>query len=393
MNDHIPSADPRWQLLADHIADRLEVDGDARVSIFVNDASALPAADALIRASIRRGATVQTVYQPELADTAELQFSTPERIAEPAPIEQAAMKWSNVHVSFRSMVWPTTDSNDLPTDLPARLAAQRKAKGVISGLRWQGTRWAVVRIPTAEWAVEIGADPATLTDEFFAGALDDWEAAKKRWQPLTEALDHASTVTITASDTDLRLGVAGRRAALFAGEANLPDGEVATAPVDDQVEGHITFTGVTIFAGAVFENLYLRFHRGHVVEIRADQGADLATALIDTDDGSHRVGELGIGLSSTVQAWTGDLFIDEKILGTVHIALGRAYPQCGGVNTSTLHWDIVKDLRVDAPGGPGTLRIDGRPMIEDGHVVWPGLLDSLPSSLHSSPEPDSEHTT
>lgn len=376
MNEDTSATDPRWQLLGDHIADRLEVDGDARVSIFVNDATALPAAHALMQASIRRGATVQTVYQPELADTAELRFSTPERIAEPAPVEEAAMEWSNVHVSFRSMVWPPADSSDLPADLPARLAAQRKAKGVISGMRWQGTRWAVVRIPTAEWASKIGAQPAHLTDEFFAGALDDWEAAKHRWQPLADALDRASTVTITAPDTDLRLGVAGRRAALFAGEANLPDGEVATAPVDDQVEGHITFPGITIFAGTVFENLYLRFHHGHVVEVRADQGAELAMALIDTDDGSHRVGELGIGLSSAVQAWTGDLFIDEKILGTVHIALGRAYPECGGVNTSTLHWDIVKDLRVDAPGGPGTLTIDGQPMIENGRVVWPGLLDS-----------------
>ncbi len=110
-----------------------------------------------------------------------------------------------------------------------------------------------------------------------------------------------------------------------------------------------------------------------MVEVRADRGAAIARALIDTDAGSQRVGELGIGLSSTVQQWTGDLFIDEKILGTVHIALGRAYPQCGGINESTLHWDIVKDLRVGVAGGAGTLAIDGRPIVEDGRVVWPGL--------------------
>lgn len=180
-------------------------------------------------------------------------------------------------------------------------------------------------------------------------------------------------MTITSPDTDLRIGIVGRTAALFAGEANIPDGEIATAPVDDQVDGYITFPGTTVFAGQLFDNLFLRFDAGRVVEVRADRGADIAQALVDTDAGSCRVGELGIGVSSAVQQWTGDLFIDEKILGTVHLALGRAYPECGGVNQSTLHWDIVKDLRTSAAGGAGTLAIDGAPVIESGRVAWAGL--------------------
>jgi aminopeptidase len=148
------------------------------------------------------------------------------------------------------------------------------------------------------------------------------------------------------------------------------------APVDDRVDGHITFPGTAIFAGYEFEGLRLVFERGQVVDVRAHRGADLARALIDTDTdaGSCRVGELGIGLSTVVQQWTGDLFIDEKILGTVHIALGRAYPECGGVNMSSLHWDIVKDLRHTAGGG-GTLAIDGDPIIDDGHVMRPSLTE------------------
>lgn len=367
------SSDPRWGDLGEHLAERLEVASGDRVSIFVNDDSALPAAHALIRVAMRRGATVQTVYQPELADTEELTHSALEQIAEPPAVEAAAMKWSTVHVSFRSMLWPEPSDDARPADFPQRLAAQRQAKGAISTLRWQNTRWAIVRIPTPAWAAQIGVSPASLLDEFFAGALDDWDAAKTRWQSVCDAIDAGTSVTITSADTDLRLGIEGRTAALFAGEANLPDGEVATAPVDDRVNGHISFPGITVFAGEVFENLYLRFEAGRVIEVRADRGAEVARALIDTDEGSHRVGELGIGLSSTVQQWTGDLFIDEKILGTVHIALGRAYPQCGGINESTLHWDIVKDLRIDAAGGPGTLAIDGRPIVDAGNVVWPGL--------------------
>lgn len=367
------TADARWDDLAEHLADRLLVAAQDRVSIFLNDAAALPAAHALMRVALRRGAGVQTVYQPELADTEEIAHSTIEQIAEPPAVEVAAMQWSTVHVSFRAMLWPTASDSDRPEDFPERLAAQRQAKGAISTLRWKNTRWAIARVPTPQWASEIGVPSEVLLDEFFAGALDDWDSAKGRWQSVCDAIDAGDAVTITSPDTNLRLGISGRTAALFAGEANLPDGEVATAPVDDQVDGHITFPGVTVFAGEVFENLFLRFEAGRVVEVRADRGAEVAQALIDTDEGSHRVGELGIGLSSTVQQWTGDLFIDEKILGTVHIALGRAYPQCGGVNESTLHWDIVKDLRVGAAGGAGAMAIDGRPIVEDGHIVWPGL--------------------
>lgn len=365
--------DPRWDTLADHLADRLGITAGERVSIFFNDATALPITHALIRASYRLGAAVQSVYQPEIADVEQIAHAPLEEISEPAAVEKAAMEWSTVHVSFRSMLWPDGSVELDRETLPERLAAQRQAKGAISSLRWQGTRWAVVRIPTTAWAEQIGVDPEVLLNEFFAGALDDWDAALARWQSLSDAIDEAEVCTIVSPDTNLRLGIAGRTAALFAGEANIPDGEAATAPVDDQVDGHITFPGVTIFAGEVFENLYLRFEKGKVVEIRADQGADVAEALLDTDAGSRRVGELGIGLSSVVQQWTGDLFIDEKILGTVHIALGRAYPQCGGINQSTLHWDIVKDLREGAPGGAGTLALDGVPIVDDGKVVWPGL--------------------
>ncbi|MGP4017258.1 aminopeptidase [Saccharopolyspora sp. 5N708] len=361
----------RWTELGEHIADRLAVAADSRVSIFVNDAAALPAANALIRVATRSGAAVQTVYTGESLDQEALAAYDLDRLAQPAPVEEAAMTWSDVHVSFRAMLWPDADDAAIE-DLPQRLAAMRTAKGLISTLRWQGTRWAVVRIPTAAWAAHIGVSAEILLDEFFAGALDDWDGNKRRWQPVADALTNGSTATIKSADTDLTLGIEGRRGVLFAGEANLPDGEVATAPVDDRVDGHITFPGKSIFAGQLFENLRLDFEHGQVTDVRATAGADIARALIGTDQGSRRVGELGIGLSAVVRQWTGDLFIDEKILGTVHIALGRAYPECGGVNKSSLHWDIVKDLRHTAAGG-GTLAIDGTPIIANGRVVWPSL--------------------
>ncbi|GAA0996285.1 aminopeptidase [Nocardiopsis tropica] len=362
------SNDPRWARLADHIASRLEIAPQSRVSIFVNDVSAAPAAHALIRAATRIGAAVQTVYTAEFADADALASRTVDELAEPAPVEVAAMEWSTVHVSLRAMLWPDSDA-DADPDLPAKLAAQRTAKGVVSSLRWRGTRWAVVRVPTAEWAAQIDVPFSALLDEFFAGALENWDAHRRTWQPLADAVTAADTITVTSPDTHLTLRVAGRLGVLFAGEANLPDGEVATAPLDDGVNGHITFPGTFVFAGHAFEDHRLEFTDGLVTAVDAARGADVARALIATDAGSARVGELGIGTSSVVQTWTGDLFLDEKILGTVHIALGRAYAECKGTNDSSLHWDIVKDLRPGAPGGAGTLAIDGRPVIVDGELI------------------------
>lgn len=363
------SDDPRWARLAEHIAHRLEIAADSRVSVFLNDAAATPAAHALIREATRRGAAVQTVYTSEFADADALATRTVDELREPAPVEVAAMEWSTVHVSFRAMLWPEHES-ELP-DLPAMLAAQRTAKGVVSSLRWRGTRWAVVRIPTADWAERIAVPFPTLLDEFFAGALDDWDAHRRRWQPLADAVSAADTITVISPDPHLTMCVAGRLGVLFAGEANLPDGEVATAPLDDGVNGHITFPGVFVFAGRSFEDLRLEFRDGLVTGVSATRGAEVARALIATDGGSARIGELGIGTSDKVQTWTGDLFIDEKILGSVHIALGRAYAECNGTNDSSLHWDIVKDLRTGAPGGAGSLIIDGRPLIADGVVLEP----------------------
>src|SRR5690606_25067475 len=202
-----------------------------------------------------------------------------------------------------------------------------RAKGLVSAMRWRETRWAVVRLPTPGWADSIGVPFDTLMSEFLDGCLLDWSAVRPRWEAAARRLERAETVTLLSDDTELRLRVDGRRWAVFAGEANWPDGELATAPLDDGVDGHIRFPEPFVFASNRIDNLCLRFEKGEVVEVSADAGEDVARALIAKDAGARRVGELGIGVNPLMRTMTGDLFFDEKILGTAHIALGRAYPQ------------------------------------------------------------------
>lgn len=339
--------------VAHAIAEGLRVGEGEVVSIFLTDAESHPFATALCAELFRRGADPHVVLVDERIDRVALREAPLANLREPSRIEQLSLQEADVHISLRGMV-PLDDAE--PEAAAERVAAQRRAKGLVSAMRWHETRWAVVRIPTRQWADGIGVSYATLLGEFLDGCLLDWPALRPGWEAAARRLEEADMITLVAPDTELNLRVAGRRWAVFAGEANWPDGELATAPLDDGVSGHITFPEPFVFASQRIENLRLRFERGEVVEVAADAGADVAQALIATDAGSRRVGELGIGLNPHMRTMTGDLFFDEKILGTAHIALGRAYPQCGGTNESSLHWDIVKDLRAG-----GDILVDGVP--------------------------------
>lgn len=350
----------RWNELAIRIADGTKVTNGSKVSVFLTSPDALPATEAFVAECYRRDALPQVILSDERFDRQALRHASLEVLMAPDPLEAWSMEWADVHVSFRAMSRPVDEQVD-----PDRLAAQRQGKGQVSTLRWKHTRWALVRVPTPAWSSMIGVDYDVLLEEFFEGCLADWDAYRESWQRLADKLEPEAVAHIQSRDTDLRLPVQGRRWVVFAGENNFPDGELATAPVETEVEGHITFPGRFWFAGAAITDLRLEFTAGRVTQVDAAEGAEVARKLLTMDAGAGRVGELGIGLNPKVQTMTGDLLIDEKILGTVHIALGRAYPECGGVNESSLHWDIVKDLREPS----GHLRVGGVDIIRAGVPV------------------------
>ncbi len=356
-----------WERIAAQIADGIGAVRDSAVAIAVTDVAALEAVRAFVAEVYRRGGLPQVLLTDTAFDRAALALADDDVLGQPNPVELAAIDWADCYVAFRAMTAPR--AVDVPT---ARRAAQRRAMGQVSARRWVATRWCIVRVPTAEWAELIGVDPNVLLDEFMNGCLTDWAAVRGPWARLAAEWETRRQVHVVAEDTDLRLSITGRRWLAFTGEANLPDGELATAPVDESACGRIRFPGPFYFADNVIRDLALEFSDGKVVAAHAAAGEDTARALLDTDDGSRRIGEFGVGLNSAMRTLTGDLFFDEKILGTVHLALGRAYPQCGGINESALHWDIVKDLRLG-----GSLLLDDEPVIDCGRVVG-----SLLTAIH-----------
>jgi aminopeptidase len=354
--------DNRWEQLAHQLIQGVKVEKGSRVSIFMTDYSAIEAVEAFVAQCYQVGAIPQVLATDEKFDRLAVAHASDEALAQPAPLELLAMQWSDVHVSFRGMVPPDPKFLD-----EKRIAIQKKGKGVVSTSRWQETRWCLVRVPSKEWADLIDVPYEALLNEFFAGCIADWNSIEKAQLRLCESLDTVRQIRIISRDTDLRLGVTGRKWVSFAGEANLPDGEIATAPLDQDVNGHITFPCRFWFAGVPISNLRLDFKDGRVVSHFATEGQEFVTNILATDVGSRTLGELGIGTNSKVQTYTGDLLMDEKILGTVHIALGRAYPECLGINESAVHWDIVKDLR--EPGA--FLYADDLILIGEGELAPP----------------------
>lgn len=357
---------PDWTTIGRLVADGVTVSEGDRVSVFVTDAAATDAAAAFVDEGWRRRAVVQVVATDERFDASALRWAEESVLEAPMPLEAAAMEWSDVHVSFRGMAPPVLAAD------PRRLAALRRGRGVVSTMRWQGTRWALVRVPTREWAEAMGVDADVMLREWVASFYADWADAARRMQALCDRLTGADTAVVEDDWGVLELDLQGRVWVPFAGNANWPDGEVATAPREAAVTGRIRFPGAMAFGGVVVRDLQLRFEDGVVVDEQAEDGLAFVRELLDADDGARRVGELGIGTNAALTTTTGDLLIDEKILGTVHIALGRAYPECGGVNASSLHWDIVKDLRGSRSAPAGSLRV-GDDVLVDRGVVSPVL--------------------
>lgn len=362
-----------WEVIGRLVADGVAMAAGDKVSVFVTDCSAMDAAAALVEEGWRRGAVVQVISTDERFDASALRWATPAVLESPLPIEAAAMAWSDVHVSFRAMTSPVIDAE------PRRIAALRRGRGLVSTMRWQGTRWALVRVPTRQWTEAMDLDGDAVLAQWAASFVADWDDAARRMQTLCDRLSGASRAVIDDGQGRLELGLAGRTWMPFAGNANWPDGEIATAPVETDVDGRIRFPGVLSFGGVLVRDLELELAGGLIVAESASEGLDFVRELFETDGGSRRIGELGVGTNAALTSMTGDLLIDEKILGTVHIAPGRAYPECGGVNESSLHWDIVKDLRGVAGVGVGSMRVDDEWLVRDG-VPQQILLDAVVAS-------------
>jgi aminopeptidase len=234
------------------------------------------------------------------------------------------------------------------------------------GRRWCGTIW-----PTPALAQQAGMSDEEYAN-FVASALfldrpdpvAAWLELSERQARIVERLSRADVIRIEAEGTDVQLRVGGRTWINSDGRRNMPSGEVFTGPHETSAEGTIRFGVPSNIRGSDVVGVELTFNEGKVTTARAERGEDALLALLDADPGARLLGEIGIGTNTGIDRATGSTLLDEKIAGTVHLALGRSYPETGGTNASAIHWDLICDLRAG-----GRLTADDEPVVENGALL------------------------
>ena len=226
--------------------------------------------------------------------------------------------------------------------------------------------WVSCQFATQALAQDAGMTLPEFEDFLYGAVLRDWDAERERMQRIAERLDAAEEVRIVGEGTDLRIGLAGRRAQVDDAHVNLPGGEIFYAPVEDATAGVISYSEFpAVMDGNEVSNVRLHFENGRVVDAAATSGVDFLISTLDTDEGSRVLGELGIGCNDGIRRYTKNVLFDEKMAGTVHLAIGQSYSFAGGKNKSAVHWDMVKDLR-----NGGRIECDGEVVQQDGRWMF-----------------------
>jgi aminopeptidase len=261
---------------------------------------------------------------------------------------------------------------------PARMRVRREATRELTQRFMERSargdlRWCLTQAPTQADAQEAEMSlPEYEEFVYTAGHLDRddpvaaWEQVARDQAAIASRLERIGTLRITAPDTDLTVSVAGRHWVSAAGEHNFPDGEVFTGPSEGATRGTVRFTFPAIYGGREVTDVRLTFEDGRVTRATAAKGEALLGQMLEIDEGARRLGEFAFGLNYDIQQWTRNILFDEKIGGTLHMALGAAYPETGGRNTSGLHWDMILDLR----GNGAEVYGDGELIYQDGRFLF-----------------------
>jgi len=230
-------------------------------------------------------------------------------------------------------------------------------------LRWCGTQF-----PTYADAQEASMSLNEYEDFVYGAGLLDMEDPVSEWKKISayqdrwvKYLNTKKELHFLSEGTDIKVKVEGRKWINCDGKANFPDGEIFTSPIENGIDGYITFSFPGIYMGKEIEGIRLEIVEGKVVKATAQKGEDLLKMLIETDEGASYFGEVAIGTNYGIKKFTKNMLFDEKIGGTIHMAIGDSDPEAGGLNRSSIHWDMLCDMR-----NGGKIYADGELFYENG---------------------------
>jgi aminopeptidase len=354
-------SDSRWEQLADVLVNySTALRPGEKVQITMMEVETFPLVRAVYAAAIKAGGLPNVEFQSAYLERDLMLYGSKEQLDWIPEMSAYGMEWADVYIGLRGARNP----HEFTGIAPDKIAAHKRPLGKVSAMRNELTRWVLVRVPNESFAQQAETSLDEMVDFFFNATLRDWAKEAGRYTELQKVFQAAEKVRIVGNDTDLTFSTKGRIYVVADGKLNMPDGEIFTAPVDDSAEGHITFEFPGVYVGQRVEGIRLEFSKGKVVKASAKSNEALLHQLLAMDAGAKRIGEFGVGTNFGINRFCYDILYDEKIGGTIHLALGRAYHECNGVNDSALHWDIVKDLRQQ-----GEIYLDGEKVFENGKFL------------------------
>ncbi|MGA3193049.1 MAG: aminopeptidase [Candidatus Bathyarchaeia archaeon] len=271
-----------------------------------------------------------------------------------SPIQKFTMENIDVRISIFCEPSPRGLSTVDPVKIRTRMASGKELQEIFYRRIAEGKlRWTGLPYPINAQAQEGGMAMSEYEDFVYSSCLvgkedpiAEWKKVHQGQQKICEFLDQTSEIRVVGEDTDLTFKAEGRKWINCSGKENMPDGEVFTGPVENSANGTIRFTFPGIFSGREIEDIRLTFKDGRVVKASAAKGDDFLQQTLKIE-GADRLGETAIGTNYGITRFTKNMLFDEKMGGTVHMALGNSYPESGGKNRSAIHWDILKDMKKD----------------------------------------------
>jgi aminopeptidase len=339
---------------------------EGQVTRIDGEESAMPLVIALYRSALRRGGLPYVRLEPAGLDEILLAEGSDEQLAHIPAGEQHETDL----VDAWATIWSSSNTRALSRADPARRRTHLAAHYRLVNRRWERIARGELALCGTLFPTQAHAQDAEMSlteyEDFVYGAChvdgDDavahWMAVSAELSARARELNGVRELRIAGPDTDLRVVVEGRPWIASDGKHNMPDGEVFTSPVETGTEGEIYFAFPSIFQGQEVENVRLRFEGGRVVHAEATKGEDYLRALLATDEGASVLGEVAFGLNYEIDRFTRDILFDEKIGGTMHVALGGGFDDAGTQNKSDLHWDLICDLREEGS------------VYADGELIW-----------------------
>lgn len=256
------------------------------------------------------------------------------------------------------------NTKELTNIPPWKLALRGKTTRKVSDLIVDRNNWTICEFPTNALAQDAEMSLEEFEDFAYQAMLYDYKKLLKKERKYAALMQRGDKVRIVGENTDLSFSIKGKKWITSYGERNIPDGEIFSEPRKYSVNGYIAYTYPTIMDGKEIDGIRLEFKNGKVVKATAEKNEDFLKKMLKADKGASYLGEFGIGMNYNIKRFIKQILFDEKIGGTIHLALGRAYKLTGGENKSSVHWDMIKDLRKG-----GSIYLDGRVVYKKGRFV------------------------